>query len=97
MLSLSETRSELNVVADQFGGPTPARDLANACFKIVDQLQMDPSKSGIYHFSGFPNVSWAEFATEIFSQAGRSVKVRPLKPRLPTTAVRPLNSRMECR
>ena len=98
MLSLSETRSELNVVADQIGGPTPARDLAITCLKIADQLRKDPSKSGIYHFSGFPDVSWAEFATEIFGKAGRTVTVYPIKTAdYPTTAVRPLNSRMECR
>jgi dTDP-4-dehydrorhamnose reductase len=97
MLRLSETRDALNVVADQIGGPTPARDIATACLNIAEQLIQEPSKSGTYHFSGAPDVSWAEFAIEIFSQAGRTVTVTPISTaEYPTPAKRPLNSRMEC-
>ena len=45
-----------------------------------------------------PNVSWAEFASEIFAQASRSVNVVPIQTtEYPTPAKRPLNSRMDCR
>ena len=97
MLRLSETRGALNVVSDQIGGPTPARDIAIACIKIAEQLIQEPSKSGTYHFSGAPDVSWAEFATEIFAQAGRTLIATPIPTaEYPTPAKRPLNSRMEC-
>ena len=97
MLRLSETCGALNVVADQIGGPTPARDIAMACLQIAEQLAQDPSKSGTYHFSGAPDVSWADFAREIFDQAGRSVVVTPIPTTdYPTLAQRPLNSRMNC-
>lgn len=97
MLRLSETRDALNVVADQIGGPTPARDIAAACLQIVEQLIQDPSKSGTYHYSGAPDVSWAEFATEIFDQAKRPVAVTFISTTdYPTPSVRPLNSRMDC-
>ena len=97
MLRLSETRDALNIVGDQIGGPTPASDIALACLQIAEQLIQDPSKSGTYHLSGAPDVSWADFANEIFDQAGKSVIVTPI----PTTdystpAQRPLNSRMDC-
>lgn len=97
MLRLSETRDALTVVADQIGGPTPARDIAAACLQIAEQLIADPSKSGTYHFSGAPDVSWADFARAIFEQAGKAVTVTAI----PTTdystpAKRPMNSRMEC-
>lgn len=97
MLRLSETRDALNIVGDQIGGPTPASDIALACLQIAEQLIQDPSKSGTYHFSGAPDVSWADFADEIFDQAGKSVAVRPI-PTIdyPTPAQRPLNSRMDC-
>jgi dTDP-4-dehydrorhamnose reductase len=98
MLRLSETRDTLSVVADQIGGPTPARDIASACLMIAQHLQDDPSKSGTYHYSGAPSVSWADFASEIFAQASRSVTVIPITTaEYPTPAKRPLNSRMDCR
>jgi len=97
MLRLSETRDALNIVADQFGGPTPARDIAMACLQIAEQLIADPSKSGTYHYSGAPDVSWADFARAIFEQAGKAVAVTPIPTTdYPTPAKRPLNSRMEC-
>ena len=98
MLRPSDTRDTLSVVADQIGGPTPARDIAGACLMIAQHLQDDPSKSGTYHYSGAPNVSWADFASEIFAQASRSVTVIPITTaEYPTPAKRPLNSRMDCR
>ena len=97
MLRLSETRDALNVVSDQIGGPTPASDIAMACLHIAEQLIQEPSKSGTYHFSGAPDVSWTEFATEIFAQAGRTVIATPIPTaEYPTPAKRPLNSRMDC-
>ena len=97
MLSLSERYDTLSVVADQIGGPTPAKDIAKTCLQIVEQLKQDPSKSGTYHFSGVEDISWADFATEIFEQTRRLVKVIPIPARdYPTPAVRPLNSRLNC-
>ena len=97
MLRLSETRDTVSVVADQIGGPTPAHDIARACVMIATQLQKDPSKSGTYHYSGAPDVSWAGFASEIFVQAARPVAVTPIQTvAYPTPAKRPLNSRMDC-
>ena len=97
MMHFSETHDTLSVVADQIGGPTPVRDIACACLIIARQLQEDPSKSGTYHYSGAPNVSWADFASEIFMQAGRTVTVIPItSTEYPTPAKRPLNSRMDC-
>ena len=97
MLHLSKTCDKLNLVADQIGGPTPARELAKACIQVVDQLQSDASKSGIYHFTGTPSVSWAEFASEIFEKAGRNVEVVPVSTYdYPSAAARPLNSKLNC-
>ena len=97
MLRLSETRNELSVVSDQIGAPTPARDIAGACYQVALNLIADPSKSGIYHFSGAPNVSWYDFASEIFRQTGRDIGLTPiLSADYPTAASRPLNSRLDC-
>jgi len=98
MLNLSDKRDTLSIVTDQIGGPTPAKDIAKACLRIIAQLKQDPSKSGTYHFSGAEDVSWANLATEIFNQTGRYVNVIPIPTcDYPTPAVRPLNSRLNCR
>ncbi|MBL43783.1 MAG: dTDP-4-dehydrorhamnose reductase [Sphingomonadaceae bacterium] len=97
MVRLSETRSELKVVDDQIGGPTPTADIADACLTIARALQQDAGKSGLYHFSGTPNVSWAHFARTIFDAVGREVSVLGIPTsEYPTPAVRPLNSRLDC-
>ncbi|OZA07238.1 MAG: hypothetical protein B7Y02_14305 [Rhodobacterales bacterium 17-64-5] len=60
-------------------------------------MKHDPSKSGIYHFSGEPDVSWHVFAQEIISGAARDTTLAPISTRdYPTPAVRPLNSRLDC-
>lgn len=97
MLRLSETRDRLTVVADQVGGPTPAADIATATLTIAADLARDPGKSGIYHFAGAPAVSWAGFAREIFTRAGRRVEVADIPTSdYPTPAARPHNSRLDC-
>jgi dTDP-4-dehydrorhamnose reductase len=97
MLRLAESRDSLNVVADQIGGPTPASAIAEACLSIASQLMEDPTKSGTYHFSGAPDVSWYDFARAIFAEAGKDMSVHPIPTSdYPTPASRPLNSRLEC-
>jgi len=97
MLRLGTERDKLTIVADQVGGPTAAGDIAEACLAIVAQLRDDPSKTGTYHFSGAPDVSWADFAREIFAQAGLSCIVEDIPTSdFPTPAKRPANSRLDC-
>lgn len=97
MLRLSESRDHLTIVADQIGGPTPARAIAQACLTLAEALQITPDKSGIYHFSGAPDTSWADFAREIFAAASRDVTVENITTSAyPTPATRPLNSRLDC-
>ena len=97
MLRLSETRDALDVVEDQFGGPTPADAIAPACLSIAGQLLAAPEKSGTYHFSGVPEVSWAGFAREIFAQAGKPVAITGISgSAYKAPAQRPLNSRLDC-
>lgn len=97
MRRLSKTRDRITVVDDQIGGPTCARDIAQTCISISDQLVQDPSKSGIYHFSGQPNVSWCQFASAIFEQMDCKTIASPIPTtEYPTPAIRPLNSRLDC-
>lgn len=97
MLRLGAERDHLSIVADQVGGPTAAGDIAGASLEIAQQLQADPGKTGTYHFSGTPDVSWADFAREIFAQAGITCEVTDIPGSdFPTPAKRPSNSRMDC-
>tara|TARA_R110000751_G_scaffold172928_3_gene279356 strand:- start:71073 stop:71927 length:855 start_codon:yes stop_codon:yes gene_type:complete len=97
MVRLAETHDTLRVVADQIGGPTPASDLARAVLEIGRQLVSDRDLSGTYHFSAAPDVSWADFAREIFAKAGRPTKVIDIATAdYPTPARRPMNSRLDC-
>lgn len=90
MLRLGAERSELGVVADQFGSPTYTADLAPV---LCDMIQTE--KYGVYHATNEGACSWAEFAQEIFKQAGLPVKVNFIKTsEYPTKAARPSNSKM---
>ena len=97
MVRLGREREHLSVVADQVGGPTPAAGVAAACVAIAARLVDDPKATGVYHFSGAPDVSWADFARAIMERAGLACRVSDiLTSDYPTPARRPLNSRLDC-
>ena len=97
MRRLGAERDRLTIVADQIGGPTAAGDIADACLAMADQLLADSGKSGTYHFAGGPDVSWADFAREIFAQSNLTPEVVDIPTSdFPTPAARPANSRMDC-
>ena len=95
MLSLGQKHDTLRVVCDQIGTPTYTLDLARL---LVDMIETD--KYGYYHATNEGGyISWADFAKEIFRQAGMPTKVMPV-----TTseyglskAARPYNSRLDRR
>ena len=96
MLELAQKRDQLNVVEDQIGGPTPACAIAEALLKMVEAM-IAGQGGGTYHFAGVPFVSWAGFAREIFACSGQNVAVSDIPTSAyPTTAQRPLNSRLDC-
>ncbi|MFZ3585338.1 SDR family oxidoreductase, partial [Loktanella sp. DJP18] len=96
MRRLAESRTALTVVADQIGGPTPATAIAEACLTILTSLR-EGNPGGIYHLSGSPDVSWADFARAIFAATGQGVTVTDIATRdYPTPARRPQNSRLDC-
>lgn len=95
MLSLGQKHDTLRVVCDQIGTPTYTLDLARL---LVDMIETD--RYGYYHATNEGGyISWADFAKEIFRQAGMMTKVVPV-----TTseyglskAARPYNSRLDKR
>lgn len=97
MLRLASNNTELSIVKDQIGGPTCAKDIADALWKIASDFYAGNGITGIYHFSGKPNSSWANFASEIFSQTHQDIKIKQILTKdFLTKAKRPLNSRLDC-
>jgi dTDP-4-dehydrorhamnose reductase len=104
MLRLAKERDELNVVADQVGGPSPAKDIAETLIKLVEKYHKNKNLQwGTYHYCGSPKTTWHEFATEIFKQANKKglinkeIKVNPITTaQYPTPAKRPKNSMLNC-
>ena len=104
MLRLAASRDSLGIVADQFGGPTYAGDIAAALLVMAQQaLAPDFSQWGIYHFAGEPHVSWYDFANAIFHEAsvqGVLARLPAVKgiatSDYPTPARRPANSKLDC-
>lgn len=105
MIRLGRDRDQLSVVGDQFGGPTYAGDIAKALLEMAKQYERERTLPwGIYHFSGFPHVSWFDFAHAIFETAASQKIYSKNIPNLsrittadyPTPAKRPGNSRLNC-
>lgn len=104
MLRLANERDELNVVADQYGGPSPASDIALALIKLVDLYKQNNDLDwGTYHFCGTPKTTWYDFANEIFNQANKiellnkKITVNAITTeQYPTPAKRPQNSMLDC-
>lgn len=104
MLRLSENRDEINVVADQFGCPTSANDIAVAVAAIARKLMEDSAAPlrGVFHLSGTGETNWANFAKQILAfsaeNGGKSMIVNDITTaQYPTLARRPANSRLDCR
>jgi len=104
MMRMAVEKDEISVVADQFGGPTSADGIAETLLTIAYKYK-NKSKIiwGTYNFSGYPNISWYEFANEIFKTAFalKLIKKIPITKPIksfdyPTLAKRPENSRLDC-
>lgn len=92
MLNLFSVKDELGIVADQFGQPTNANDLAEAVMKIIES---DPKTFGVFHFSNYPETNWFEFASKIAEFSDSKIKLKAITTEeFPTPAKRPKRSTM---
>lgn len=99
ILRLAKERSELRIVADQYGAPTWARLLAESTTQIIGKYTED--KSGVYHLTAGGRTNWHQFAEEIVRLARQyddALKDKPLAihpiatHEYPVPAKRPANS-----
>jgi len=97
MLRLGRERDELSVVSDQMGSPTYSTDLADAILEIIKhKIFRDVAQATqIYHYSNEGEISWYDFAKEIFKIEKIECKVNPVRSQqYPTPAKRPRNTLM---
>jgi len=69
MLRLMGEREELRVVADQYGRPTYADDLARAAAGLLGLADNAPAATGTYHFANAGETTWHGFAAAIREHA----------------------------
>jgi len=103
MLKLGAIKDELNIIDDQIGGPTYAKDLGITTLQIAEQiLQGKKDGFGIFNYCGKEPTSWYGFACEIFKVAAKygykiPERINPISAiNYPTPAKRPSNSRLNC-
>lgn len=87
MLRLAQNLKELNVVSDQVGTPTYAKDLAEVIISIIETNSI---AYGLYHYSNEGIASWYDFAKEIFNLSDLKIKLGAIPTSsYPTPAERP--------
>jgi dTDP-4-dehydrorhamnose reductase len=101
MLRLAVERDEVAVVADQWGNPTSALDIADAILQVAAVLHGDKNFDafGVYHLAGTGETSWSGFARHVLDTSralgGPYAAVKDLTTcDYPTKARRPANSRL---
>ncbi|MBZ9997327.1 dTDP-4-dehydrorhamnose reductase [Mesorhizobium sp. BH1-1-4] len=100
MLRLAADRDEISVVADQWGNPTSALDIADAILHAATMLHRnDAAAFGTYHLAGTGETNWSGFARHIMDTSvkfgGPWARVRDITTMdYPTKARRPANSRL---
>lgn len=94
MLRLGADKPTLNVVSDQIGSPTYARDLAGAILEILPKLTSDGCK--IYHYSNEGTASWYDFALAVMELKELPCQIMPIATEAyPLPAPRPFFSLLD--
>ncbi|MDA8893596.1 dTDP-4-dehydrorhamnose reductase [Flavobacteriaceae bacterium] len=95
MLRLGNDKESIQVVFDQIGTATYAKDLAKTCLDILsDAGSTSISKKGsLYHYSNEGVTSWYDFARAIMEISNIDCNIIPIETKdYPTQARRPLYS-----
>ena len=108
MLRLAKEKEELSIVADQYGAPTWARNIADVTAHILASAQKEQKNdkfiSGIYHLCATGKTTWHGFASAIIEYAKQLasadiIKTKKVLPIVtddyPLPAPRPKNSQMD--
>lgn len=99
MTKLMAQRAALRVVADQFGAPSAAPDIARAIIQALPLIANGTLPAGTYHLTSGGHTSWHGFACAIAaSQPARVTEsIEPITTdEYPTPALRPRDTRLDC-
>ena len=98
ILRLAEQQREVRVVADQYGCPTAADDLAAAIVQILPEVVADCKLRGeVFHYASKGEATWCEFAEEILRAAECDCRAVAISTdEYPTAARRPRYSVLDC-
>jgi len=89
MMRLGKMEKAVRVVADQYGSPTYALDLATVLLMLSDKITM-LSLPKVYHYSNEGVTTWYDFAKTIMNYGKIDCKVIPITTKdYPTPAKRP--------
>jgi dTDP-4-dehydrorhamnose reductase len=93
MIRLMKERDSLNIVGDQKGRPTYAKDLAFASIQILNAINSGVTIKGIYHYANTGETTWFDFALKIKELAGLDCQLTAINSdQFPTPAKRPAYS-----
>ena len=96
MTKLGSTRDEINVVSDQHGSPTYAKDLTEIIYQAIEKK----IPYGVYNATNEGYTTWYDFTKEILDMQNIKCKVKPvtteeyIEMMKITQAKRPFNSQM---
>ena len=93
MVRLGQEKKELSIVADQYGSPTYAIDLAHIMLKFIASSS---TSYGLYHFSNHGATTWYNFAAEIFKLQNQDIRLlKTTSKQFASRAIRPKYSVLE--
>jgi dTDP-4-dehydrorhamnose reductase len=93
LVERAKTSKTISVVRDQVGSPTATVEAAKAVCDLLEQRA-----EGLFHFASGGYVSRYDMAAYVFDHLGLDVELKPCRTSdYPAAAVRPLNSRFNCR
>ena len=102
--NLLKKQEPINIVCDQKGAPTSASGISKIIIKLIKFVEEGNENWGIYHYSGYPYVSWYEYALTIKEELTKiklyngDVEINAVKSKeFEMPAKRPFNSMLDCK
>jgi dTDP-4-dehydrorhamnose reductase len=100
MRRFGRERDLMKVVADQYGTPTSAADIAETLLTICKRMLEPDAPSGIWHFVNGGDATWRDLAEYVFVDLEKREGKRPVLEGIttaeyPTPATRPAYSRLD--